>query len=67
MGGHINIFTDESCSWEARSNTSWIFVGNQIGIGRGTVSYSVENNTTGRERKGTLTVAGKTVTVKQMR
>ncbi|HJQ70588.1 MAG TPA: hypothetical protein VKA70_16545 [Blastocatellia bacterium] len=40
---------------------------NLIGIGRSTVTYGVENNTTGRERKGALTVAGKTVTIKQMR
>lgn len=67
MAGDINVFTDERCAWEARSNASWIIVGDVAGIGRDTVVYGVEPNTTGQDRKGTITVAGKTFTIKQRR
>jgi hypothetical protein len=36
------------------------------GSGRSTVSYGVEPNTTGQARKGTITVNGRVVTIKQM-
>ena len=67
MAGYIQVFIDESCTWEAHSNANWILVGNQIGMGRGDVIYGVEDNTTGRARKGTITVNGKTITIKQMK
>lgn len=66
-GGNINVFLDESCAWEARTDASWIIIGNPIGIGWGTISYHVEPNATGQERKGTITVNGTVVTIKQRR
>jgi hypothetical protein len=65
MAGDVNVFTDDGCAWEAQSNASWIIVGDFAGIGRGSVVYGVQNNTTGQARKGTITVAGKTFSVKQ--
>lgn len=64
--GDINIFAQEGCAWEARSNANWItIVAGSPGIGNGTVVYSVAPNTTGAARKGVIKAAGKTITVKQ--
>lgn len=63
--------TPSPCSgnWTAASNASWITItGGSSGSGAGpaTVSYSVAANTTGSQRSGTLTVAGRTFTVTQL-
>ncbi|GEM_PF-6860804 len=58
--------TGSVCSWTAVSNVDWIEVtGGSSGVGSGTVTYQVAFNNTGRERTGTLTIAGKTFTVSQ--
>jgi uncharacterized repeat protein (TIGR01451 family) len=55
-----------ACTWNAVSNDSWIHVtGGASGAGSGTVNLTVDPNTTGIPRDGTLTVAGQTVTVHQ--
>ncbi len=55
-----------TCTWNAVSNDSWIHVtGGASGAGNGTVNLTVDPNTTGTPRTGTLTVAGQTVTVFQ--
>jgi uncharacterized repeat protein (TIGR01451 family) len=55
-----------TCTWNAVSNASWIHVtGGASGAGSGTVNLTVDPNTTGTPRTGTLTVAGQTVTVFQ--
>jgi uncharacterized repeat protein (TIGR01451 family) len=55
-----------TCTWNAVSNASWIHVtGGASGAGNGTVNLTVDPNTTGTPRTGTLTVAGQTVTVFQ--
>jgi uncharacterized repeat protein (TIGR01451 family) len=55
-----------ACTWNAVSNDSWIHVtGGASGAGSGTVNLTVDPNTTGTPRTGTLTVAGQTVTVFQ--
>ena len=58
--------SSSSTVWTATSNDSWITItsGNN-GTGAGTVSYTVAANTTGSHRKGTLTVAGSTITIRQ--
>jgi zinc carboxypeptidase/all-beta uncharacterized protein/BACON domain-containing protein len=64
--GSINIFASEECVWNASSNASWITITTQsAGIGSGSISFSVASNQSGVSRKGTLTVAGQTFTVKQ--
>jgi len=54
------------CSWTAVSSAAWISVtAGSSGSGNGTVSYTVDPNSATASRTGTLTVAGKTVTVTQ--
>lgn len=58
--------TGSVCTWMAVSNADWIeMTGGSSGVGSGTVTYRVAFNNTGRERTGTLTIAGKTFTVTQ--
>jgi hypothetical protein len=46
------------------SNASWISVtSGSSGTGNGTVSFTVAANTTGSDRNGTLTIAGRTFTL----
>ena len=61
----VSITTTAGCAWTATSNDGWINVetGAQ-GTGSGTMTFSVTRNK-GRERVGTLTVAGHTLTVTQ--
>ncbi len=61
--GRINVSTSENCGWTARSNVDWIFLTSDSGTGQGAVSYRVEANRTGRQRSGTITVAGQTFVV----
>jgi hypothetical protein len=54
-----------ACGWTASSNASWITVtSGASGTGNGTVTYSYTAND-GKDRKGTLTVAGRTFTLDQ--
>ena len=55
-----------NCGYMAISNANWITVtqGNP-GAGNGNVNYSVAANNTGSPRTGTITIAGKTLTVNQ--
>jgi len=56
----------ESSQWEAASNVPWIAVGKMDRTSKPrTVTVTIRANTTPQERSGTLTVAGKTVTVTQ--
>jgi hypothetical protein len=64
--GNASITTTSGCNWTAVSNVSWVtFTSSTSGVGSATVTYSVSANNTGAPRKGTLTVAGKTVSIKQ--
>jgi hypothetical protein len=64
--GSVDVSTDDRCAWEARSNASWITIISQSsGIGSRVVSYSVAANPNGSGRKGTMTIAGRTLSVKQ--
>jgi RHS repeat-associated protein len=55
------------CSWSAASNTSWIHItSGASGSGNGSVNYSVDPYDVMCEvRSGTITVAGRTVTITQ--
>jgi hypothetical protein len=65
-GGTVNIFADERCAWQAVASTSWIIItSSSSGIGNATVSFTVEANTGGPARKGTITIGGQVFAVKQ--
>ncbi len=66
-GGNVavTVTTNDSCPWTAASNATWIVIasGSQ-GSGTGTVQLNVAA-TTGPNRSGTATIAGKTFTINQ--
>jgi hypothetical protein len=63
--GSITVSTTSFCSWTASSGSSWITItSGDTGSGNGTVEYRIAANT-GAARNGTLTVAGRAVTVTQ--
>jgi hypothetical protein len=64
--GTIQVFAAERCAWQATASQSWITITSAgIGIGNGTVNYSVGANPGPSGRAGTITVAGQTFAVKQ--
>jgi BACON domain-containing protein/all-beta uncharacterized protein len=64
--GVLNVFCEERCAWLATTDVGWITITSSgMGIGNGTVNYSVTANATGLSRKGRITVAGQVFTVKQ--
>lgn len=63
--GSISVTTTAGCTWTAVSNVGWITVtSGASGTGNGTVAYRYDRNM-GKDRKGTLTVAGRTFTLDQ--
>lgn len=67
-GGSGNGFTvtaGPGCQWTAVSQVPWIILTNAQGSGDGAVQGTVEPNTTGAPRTGTVAVAGLTFTVNQ--
>ena len=63
--GSITVSTSSGCTWTASSNVSWITVtSGASGTGNGTVTYSYTANP-GKDRKGTISVAGRTFTLDQ--
>lgn len=64
--GTVGVTATSGCTWAASSNVTWItFTSDGSGTGNGTVSYSVSANGTTSPRSGTLTIAGRTLTVTQ--
>jgi C1A family cysteine protease len=64
--GTITVSSQSNCGWSALSNATWITVtSGKTGISSGSVKYSVATNGTYTQRTGTVTIAGKTFTVKQ--
>ena len=64
--GSVNVTAQASCAWQSQSNANWIIVtSNCCGVGNGAVSYTVEVNRTGSSRNGTITIGGKTFSIKQ--
>ena len=61
-----NLSATGSCDWQAMSNSSFITIDSgATGSGNGTVNFTVAPNTTGAARVGSLTVAGRNVTITQ--
>jgi hypothetical protein len=64
--GSVAVTAGGGCGWTAVSNVSWISItAGNTGTGNGTVGYSVTADATASNRSGTLTVAGRTLTVSQ--
>ncbi len=65
--GAVNVSTSPgNCQWTAESNAEWISVtGGASGAGAGAVSYSAAANNTFNARVGTITIAGRSLTVTQ--
>ncbi|HEY7545903.1 MAG TPA: BACON domain-containing carbohydrate-binding protein, partial [Blastocatellia bacterium] len=60
----VSVTTSPGCAWTAVSNAPWITItGGASGSGSGVMSYTVSATTT--TRTGTITIAGKTFTIKQ--
>jgi Putative binding domain, N-terminal/Viral BACON domain len=61
----VAVTAGSGCAWTASSNDSWITItAGSSGTGNGTVTIRVAANP-GKDRKGTLTIAGKTATIEQ--
>jgi hypothetical protein len=64
--GAIMVTTGSTCTWTATSNESWITVtSGASGTGNGTVTFGYSENAGKKDRKGTLTVAGRQATIEQ--
>jgi hypothetical protein len=64
--GMIQVSASELCAWQAVAKPSWVTItSGNAGIGNGTVTYLVDANTSTSIRKGIITIAGKTYSVKQ--
>lgn len=62
----VGVSAGAGCAWTARSNSTWISVtSGASGSGNGSVKLDVEKNSDKKGRTGTVTIAGRTVTVKQ--
>jgi predicted outer membrane repeat protein len=64
----FDITSGAGCTWTAVSNDSWITItSGAAGSGFGTVAFSVQPNSSGGERTGTITAAnGQTFTIRQV-
>jgi hypothetical protein len=63
--GSVAVNTTDNCAWTAVSNDPWITItSGASGTGDGTVTFNVAVNT-GRNRKGSMTVAGRNAEVEQ--
>ena len=65
--GSVNLTAGTGCAWTATNNVNWLTItGGSSGIGNGTISYTVANNTGNcTNRIGTLTIGGQIFTVTQ--
>jgi hypothetical protein len=64
--GAITVTTGAQCAWQAVSNSDWIRITPTCcGIGSGTVTYTVAANSGGSGRRGMITAAGRSFSVKQ--
>jgi uncharacterized protein (TIGR03437 family) len=63
--GSLNITGASGCNWTAVSNSGWITITSGAnGVGSGSAIFSVQANT-GASRTGSITVAGRTLTITQ--
>jgi hypothetical protein len=64
--GSVVVTTVDGCPWTATSNNmEWLHVTAGAGPGSGTVAFTVDPNSTGVARSGTLTIGGQMCTLTQ--
>jgi subtilisin family serine protease len=64
--GTIQVTAAAGCVWNATSNAGWLMItSDNGGQGNGAVTFSVSANASGIGRKATVSVAGRTFSVKQ--
>ena len=64
--GSFRVVAPAGCPWSASANpSSWIDVSGSSGTGTDTIRYRVAANTSTAARTGTITVAGRTHTIRQ--
>jgi len=64
--GAVNVIAEERCAWQAVTSNSWITITSTgVGIGNGTVAFSVLANAVTSGRHGAIIIAGKVFAVKQ--
>ncbi len=64
--GEFTVLSTTNCGWTARSNNDFIIIiDGGSGIGNGVVRYLVTTNRVFTPRQGTITVEGRTLTVRQ--
>jgi hypothetical protein len=64
--GSVTVTAGEGCAWTAVSQISWIVVtSGAAGAGGGLVQFTVEPNSTGAARTGTIVIGQQTFTVNQ--
>ena len=62
----VRLTLAQSVQWTAQSNNSWIQIDNgTVGAGSATIEFSVDANPAVTSRSGSITVAGKTLTIVQ--
>ncbi|MCP9493517.1 MAG: BACON domain-containing protein [Pyrinomonadaceae bacterium MAG19_C2-C3] len=65
--GTVNVTTQTACAWTATSGVDWIRLTPGTNTsGNGSVSYTLLANPSTVARTGTLTVAGKNITIQQL-
>jgi Putative binding domain, N-terminal len=63
--GAITVAAPPGCAWTASTNAEWITVATPAGNSNGVVNYKVSANTLPSSREGTVTIAGRSVTISQ--
>ena len=64
--GSFTVATSNNCIWTATSNVGWITItSDNGGLGTGTLTFNVDVNSSGANRKGTINVSGIQFSVKQ--
>ena len=61
----LQVSTGTGCAWAVSTSLSWVTMWTSGGSGSGPVPFAVNPNPTTSSRSGTITIAGRTVTVRQ--
>jgi len=62
----FDLATDASCLWTAQTSAAWITFPASTGSGPGSVSFTLSPNDSGAIRDATITLADKTIPIRQM-
>lgn len=66
-GQTIFVNAGASCAWTADSDSAWLTVSaGASGMGNGGVTYTVDQNLSGSERSGAISIAGQSISVMQL-